>query len=83
MRKLHAAYIGAFFFFYALTFLPNFNVFNEAAFIGFFPQPLVWVLVLNAVNTVIIFLVYKKFFKPFAERTEQEFAAWEKGGENK
>ncbi|MCM3078668.1 hypothetical protein M3558_06140 [Brevibacillus invocatus] len=83
MRKLHAVYIGAFFFFYALSYLPNFNIFNEATFIGFFPQPLIWVLLLNALNTVIIFIVYKKFFKPFAERAEREFEAYEEGEENK
>jgi hypothetical protein len=78
MRRVHAAYIGAFFFFYACTFLPNFNIFNDPTFIGFFPQPLMWVLVLNAINTVIIFIVYKKFFKPFALRAEKDVEAFEK-----
>lgn len=71
MRQKHALLIGAFFIFYLLTFLPNFGIMNELKFIVFLPQPLAWVLVLNAINTVIIFIVYYKYFKPFAERVER------------
>lgn len=70
-RGLHALIITIFFFIYALTFLPNFGIFNDLKFIGPFPQALSWVLILNAINTVIIFIVYFKFFKPFAKRLEE------------
>ncbi|MCG7337437.1 hypothetical protein MHZ95_19440 [Sporosarcina sp. ACRSM] len=71
MRKQHACWIFAFFTFYALTFLPNFGIFNKLEVIAFLPQPLAWVLLLNAINTIIIFVVYFKFFKPFAIRVEE------------
>lgn len=71
MRKKHAIWITAFFVIYLLTFLPNFGVINQLKFIGFLPQPLAWVLLLNAINTVIIFVVYFKFFKPFALNAER------------
>ncbi|MBO1001885.1 hypothetical protein [Pseudogracilibacillus auburnensis] len=70
MRKKHALLIIVFFIIYLLTFLPNFGVMNELRFIGFLPQSLAWVLFLNAINTVIIFIVYFKFFKPFAQNVE-------------
>lgn len=72
MRKLHALLIGVFFLIYGLTFLPNFGVFNNPVLVGYLPQPLLWVLILNAVNTIIIFIVYFKFFKPFSERAYKE-----------
>lgn len=71
-RGLHALIISIFFLIYALTFLPNFGFFNELKFIGPFPQALSWVLFLNAINTIIIFIVYFKFFKPFARRIEEK-----------
>lgn len=79
LRKLHALLIGFFFVCYALTFLPNFGVFNNLEFVGFLPQSLAWVLFLNAINTVIIFIVYFKFFKPFSERASKEFEDLEEG----
>lgn len=75
MRKLHALLIGLFFLIYALTFLPNFGVFNNPVMVGYLPQPLVWVLIMNALNTIIIFIVYHKFFKPFSERAYNEVEA--------
>ncbi|MEI3599470.1 MULTISPECIES: hypothetical protein [unclassified Oceanobacillus] len=71
MRKKHAIWITGFFIIYFLTFLPNFGVMNELKFIGFLPQPLAWVLFLNLINTVIIFVIYFKFFKPFALNVER------------
>lgn len=83
MRKKHAILITMFTLVYACTFLPNFNVMNELKFIGFFPQPLAWVLLLNAINTVIIFVVYFKYFKPFAKNAESYFAREvDEGSEN-
>lgn len=73
MKKSHALLITLFFIIYFATFLPNFGFFNELAFVGFLPQPLAWVLFLNAINTVIIFIVYFKFFKPFAKNASKEF----------
>lgn len=78
-RKLHAFVISVFFFIYALSFLPYFGIMNEATFVGPFPQPLAWVLFLNAINTIIMFIVYFKFFKPFAKRLEKKF---DREGEN-
>jgi len=72
-RKFHAILISVFFFLYFLTFLPNFGLFNNLEFIGPLPQPLAWVLFLNVINTIIIFIVYFKFFKPFAKRVEEKF----------
>lgn len=73
MRKKHALLITVFFIVYLLTFLPNFGIMNELKFIGYFPQALAWVLFLNAINTVIIFVVYFKYFKPFAKNIEKVF----------
>jgi len=81
MRKKHAILISLFFIIYLLTFLPNFGIFNELKFIGFLPQALAWVLFLNAINTVIIFIVYFKFFKPFAKNIEEKMKASEEVGE--
>jgi len=80
VRKKHAMLISAFFIFYLLTFLPNFGKMNELKFIGFLPQSLAWVLLMNAINTVIIFIVYFKFFKPFAHKIEK-MGQEEKGSE--
>lgn len=80
MRKKHAMLILAFFIIYLLTFLPNFGIMNELKFIVFLPQSLAWVLFLNAINTVIIFVVYFKFFKPFALKM-QKMAEEDKGDE--
>lgn len=71
MRRKHALLIAVFFIIYLLTFLPNFGIMNELEFIGFLPQSLAWVLMLNAINTVIIFVVYFKFFKPFAQNVDK------------
>lgn len=79
MRKFHFILILTFFLTYFLTFLPNFGYFNELKFIGFLPQPLAWVLFLNAINTVIIFIIYFKFFKPFAKNAEREFSSEDEG----
>ena len=81
MRKKHALLIAAFFIIYLMTFLPNFGIMNELKFIGFLPQALAWVLLLNAINTVIIFIVYFKFFKPFAQNVEEKMLKNEKEGE--
>jgi hypothetical protein len=71
MRKKHRNLMILFFVLYGATFLPNFGVFNSLTWIGPLPQPLAWVLFLNLINTAIIFIVYKKFFKPFAKRSEE------------
>lgn len=72
MRRQHTIIISLFFAIYLLTFLPNFGILNELEFIGPFPQALAWVLLLNVFNTVLIFVVYYKFFKPFALRIEEQ-----------
>ncbi|MBD8007423.1 hypothetical protein [Bacillus norwichensis] len=71
MRRKHALLMTVFFVLYLLTFLPNFGIMNDLKFVGFLPQSLAWVLMLNALNTVIIFIVYFKFFKPFAQNVEK------------
>jgi hypothetical protein len=71
MRKKHRNLLILFFVLYGATFFPNFGIFNSLIWIGPLPQPLAWVLFLNIINTVIIFIVYKKFFKPFAKRSEE------------
>ncbi|PWA12331.1 hypothetical protein DCC39_06860 [Pueribacillus theae] len=81
MRKAHALWITAFFIIYLLTFLPNFGIMNDLKFIGFLPQSLAWVLLLNAINTVIIFVIYFKFFKPFAQNVEEKMMKIEQEGE--
>lgn len=81
MRKKHAILMTIFFILYLLTFLPNFGVMNELKFVLFLPQPLAWVLFINAINTVIIFIVYFKFFKPFAENVERKMFINKHGGE--
>jgi hypothetical protein len=73
MKKQHALLMALFFILYFATFLPNFGIFNELKLVGFLPQSLAWVLLLNAINTVIIFIVYYKYFKPFAENVSREF----------
>lgn len=80
MRRKHALLMAAFFIIYLLTFLPNFGIMNELKFIGFLPQPLAWVLFLNLINTVLIFVVYFKFFKPFALKM-QKMTEEDKGDE--
>ncbi|MDQ0184413.1 hypothetical protein MKX78_12485 [Cytobacillus sp. FSL R5-0569] len=72
MRKIHGLLITIFFLVYFATFLPNFGFFNELDFVLFLPQPLAWVLFLNAINTGIIFIIYFYFFKPFAKRVMDE-----------
>lgn len=80
MQKKHRNTLAVFFILYALTFLPNFGIFNSLTWIGPLPLPLFWVLLLNLINTIIVIYVYKKFFRPFALRTEQELSE-EKEGE--
>jgi len=72
MRKKHGYTLFIFFFLYALTFLPNLNILNSLSWIGPIPLPLFWVLLINFINTIIVFYVYYKFFKPFAKRIEKE-----------
>lgn len=72
MRKKHHIVLIIFFVLYAATFLPNFGILNSLTWIGPLPLPLVWVLSLNLINTLILIYVYKKFFKPFALRFEEE-----------
>lgn len=77
MRKINALLIGAFLVLYGLTFLPNFGIMNNLTFWGPFPQPLAFTLIINAINTVIIFFIYFKVFKPFALRMEEKLAKQE------
>ncbi|WP_010531783.1 hypothetical protein [Lentibacillus jeotgali] len=72
MQKKHGITLAVFFILYALTFLPNLGIFNSLTWVGPLPLPLFWVLLLNLINTIIVIYVYKKFFRPFALRTEQE-----------
>ncbi|TMN21804.1 hypothetical protein [Lentibacillus cibarius] len=81
MQKKHRNTLAVFFILYALTFLPNLGVFNSLIWIGPLPLPLFWVLLINLINTIVVVYVYKKFFKPFALRTEQELLDEEKKGE--
>lgn len=73
MRNLHRLTLSIFFLLYAATFLPYFGFFNQLNFIGPFPEPMAWVLLINAVNTGIVFFVYFKFFKPFCLNCDKEF----------
>jgi high-affinity nickel permease len=72
MQKKHRNTLIIFFLLYALTFLPNFGIFNSLTWVGPLPLPLFWVLLINLINTIIVIYVYKQFFKPFAKRIEQE-----------
>ncbi|MFB5089115.1 hypothetical protein PGC35_18305 [Psychrobacillus sp. PGGUH221] len=74
MRKTNAVLLGTFFILYAATFLPNVGIINDLAFWGIFPEPLAFTLIINAINTVIIFVIYAKVFKPFAIRMEKILA---------
>lgn len=74
MRKTNAILLAIFFTLYAATFLPNLGVLNDLTFWGLFPEPLAFTLTINVMNTVIIFLVYFKVFKPFALRMEKKLS---------
>lgn len=73
MRAGNRNLLILFFVLYFATFLPNLGVFNSLVWVGPLPLPLFWVLLLNLINTIILFVIYKKFFKPFALRVEKEF----------
>lgn len=53
---------------YCASWLPNFGVLNSLIWIGSFPLPLAWVLLMNVVLTIAVFLVYNYQFKPLLER---------------
>ncbi len=72
MKRSHHRLIVLCFFFYALTFLPNFGILNSLTWIGPLPLPMAWVLFLNALNTVLLFVIYQKYFLPFAQRADDD-----------
>ncbi|WP_017728811.1 hypothetical protein [Halalkalibacterium ligniniphilum] len=74
MRKTNAILLGIFFILYAATFLPNVGIFNDLTFWGVFPEPLAFTLIINAINTILIFVIYFKVFKPFALRMEKKLS---------
>lgn len=78
MLKTYHYFILFFFISYATTFLPNFNIFNELKFIGPFPEPMAWVLFINALNTFLIFVLYKVFYKYFCDVCDEEFSKKER-----
>ncbi|WP_010676586.1 hypothetical protein [Bacillus timonensis] len=71
MRKTNGILLGVFFILYAATFLPNIGLFNDLNFWGLLPEPLAFTLIINVINTIIIFVIYFKVFKPFALRMEK------------
>lgn len=75
MRKTHAILIAVFFVAYFATFLPNLGLFNSLTWVGPLPLPMAWVIGLNALNTVLVVIVYRKYFKPYADRMATEEAA--------
>lgn len=75
MQQSNRIWLSIFFVIYAATFLPHFGVLNNLSWVGPLPQPMAWVLFLNAINTAIVFVVYIKFFKPYAERMETKHNA--------
>ena len=77
MKKFHNWLILVFFCSYAMTFLPNFGVMNEARFIGPLPEPMLFVLVMNAINTFMIFVIYKFIYPYYCRSCEKEL---NKGG---
>jgi quinol-cytochrome oxidoreductase complex cytochrome b subunit len=74
MRKTNSILLGTFFILYAVTFLPNIGILNDLSFWGPFPEPLALTLIINAINTIIIFVIYFKVFKPFALRMEKRLS---------
>lgn len=48
-----------------ITWLPYFNVFNSAEFMGRFPQPLAITLLCNVILTLCNASLYWLYFKPF------------------
>lgn len=73
MKRKHHILLLLFFILYFATFLPNLGIFNTLTWIGPFPLPMAWVLFLNAINTIILLIICKQFFIPFAKRVEKEF----------
>lgn len=48
---------------YACTWLPYFGIMNSMVWIGPITLPMAWVLLMNAINTVAVFLIYYWFFR--------------------
>jgi len=59
-----AAYLG--------TWLPHFGIFNSLTWIGPLTLPMAWIYSMNVLTTIGVILIYKLYFKPFAERHERE-----------
>lgn len=70
MRKSNRIWLSLFFLVYAATFLPYFGIINDLVWVGPIPLPMAWVLFMNALNTVLVFVVYYKLFRPYARRVE-------------
>lgn len=68
-----------FFVLYLSTFLPNFGYFNDLVFIGPFPEPMAFVLIINMINTFIIFLLFKYFYPLFCKAAEKEIEKSKEG----
>lgn len=77
MRVEYRLIITLFFVLYLSTFLPNFGFLNNLDFIGPFPEPMSYVLSVNAINTMIIFFVYNRYFKRFCKACDKEFSEGE------
>lgn len=69
-RKANYIVLSVFFLLYAASWLPYFGFVNELTYIGPFPLPMAWGIGINVVNTVIMIVVYFKFFKPYGRRME-------------
>jgi hypothetical protein len=57
---------------YLFTWLPHFGILNSMIWIGPFTLPIVWIYAMNILNTIGVFLIYKFYFKSFADRMEKE-----------
>jgi fatty acid desaturase len=57
---------------YFASWLPNFGIFNSLTWVGPFSLPLAWVLLMNIVLTIGVFLVHTYHFKPFVERLKHD-----------
>lgn len=57
---------------YLFTWLPHFGVLNSMVWIGPFTLPIVWIYAMNICTTIGVFLIYKFYFKPFADRMEKK-----------
>lgn len=67
-RKANYIVLTIFFALYLASWLPYFGVVNAPTFVGPFPQPMAFGLVLNLLTTALVIVVYFAFFRPYARR---------------